>query len=66
MSTHDAGAKSTCLQAQDRDRFIARGLASLERARLTGNVVDADELVRKLQERLDKHRAQRLESFGKA
>jgi len=45
------------LRRRHHAEFIARGLRSLDDARRTGNHVDADVVVRKLQRKLDTARA---------
>lgn len=42
---------------QAQDEFIARGLAARDRARRTGDYIDADEVLRGLQAKLDATRA---------
>jgi Arc/MetJ-type ribon-helix-helix transcriptional regulator len=42
---------------QDQDAFIARGLVSLEEAKRTGKFIEADVVIRQLQEKLAAARA---------
>jgi Arc/MetJ-type ribon-helix-helix transcriptional regulator len=49
----EASVRATVLRRRHQAEFIARGLHSLDDARRTGDYVDADEVVRKLQRKLD-------------
>lgn len=49
----EASVRATVLRRRDHAEFIARGLRSLDDARRTGDYVDADAVVRKLQRKLD-------------
>ena len=49
----EASVRATVLRRRNQAEFIARGLRSLDNARRTGNYVEADVLVQKLQRTLD-------------
>ncbi len=49
----EASVRATVLRRRNQAEFIARGLRSLDDARRTGDYVDADAVVQKLQRRLD-------------
>ena len=49
----EASVRATVLRRRNHAEFIARGLRSLDDARRTGDYVDADAVVRKLQRKLD-------------
>ena len=49
----EASVRATVLRRRNQAEFIARGLCSLEDALRTGDYVDADVVVQKLQRKLD-------------
>ncbi len=49
----EASVRATVLRRRNQAEFIARGLRSLADARRTGDHVEADVVVRKLQRKLD-------------
>jgi len=55
----EASVRAAVLRRHHQAEFIARGLRSLDDARRTGDYVDADVVVRKLQRKLDAARARR-------
>jgi len=48
----EAAVRSAVRQRQNQAEFVARGLRSLTRARQTGGYVEADEVLRKLDDKL--------------
>jgi Arc/MetJ-type ribon-helix-helix transcriptional regulator len=55
----EASVRAAVLRRHHQAEFITRGLRSLDDARRTGDYVDADVVVRKLQRKLDAARARR-------
>jgi hypothetical protein len=55
----EASVRATVLRRRHQAEFIARGLRSLEDTRRTGDYVDADVVVRKLQRKLDAARTKK-------
>lgn len=55
----EASVRATVLRRRHAAEFIARGLRSLADARRTGDYVDADVVVRKLQRKLDAARSRK-------
>jgi hypothetical protein len=55
----EASVRATVLRRRHQAEFVARGMRSLEDARRTGDYVDADAVVKKLQARLDAARARK-------
>ena len=53
----EASVRATVLRRRDQAAFIARGLHSLEAARIAQDYVDADVVVQGLQRKLDAARA---------
>jgi hypothetical protein len=53
----EASVRAAVLRRRHQAEFIARGMRSLEDARRTGDYVDADAVVKKLQAKLDAARA---------
>ena len=53
----EAAVRAAVLRKRNQAAFIARGLRSLEEARRTGDYVEADEVVREIQSKLDAARA---------
>ena len=53
----EASVRDTVQRRLDQADFVARGLASIAKARQTGRYVGAQSVVSKLQKRLDKARA---------
>ena len=49
----EASVRATVLRRRYQAEFIARGMRSLEDARRTGDYVEADAVVKKLQRKLD-------------
>jgi Arc/MetJ-type ribon-helix-helix transcriptional regulator len=49
----EASVRAAVQRARDQSEFLARGLQSLEDARQTGDYVDADKVMQKLQKKLD-------------
>ena len=49
----EASVRATVLRRRNRAEFIARGWRSLDNARRTGDYVEAEVLVQKLQRKLD-------------
>jgi predicted transcriptional regulator len=52
----EASVRDTVRRRIEQTEFVARGMASLDAAKRTGQFVDADVVVAKLQARLDKSR----------
>ena len=52
----EASVRASVLRRRIQAEFVARGLRSLDDARRTGDYVEADEVVRKLQRKLDRAR----------
>jgi hypothetical protein len=55
----EASVRATVLRRRNQAEFIARGLRSLDDARRTGDYVEADVVVQKLQRKLDAARARK-------
>jgi Arc/MetJ-type ribon-helix-helix transcriptional regulator len=55
----EASVRATVLRRRQQAEFVARGLQSLADARRTGDYVDADAVLRKLQRKLDAARAKK-------
>jgi Arc/MetJ-type ribon-helix-helix transcriptional regulator len=49
----EASVRATVLHRRNQAEFIARGLRSLDDARVTGDYVDADAVLQNLQKKLD-------------
>ena len=55
----EASVRAAALRSRNQADFIARGLRSLDDARRTGDYVEADKVVNKLQRKLDAARARK-------
>ena len=55
----EASVRATVLRRRHQAEFVARGLRSLDDARRTGDYVDADAVVQRLQRKLDAARKKR-------
>jgi Arc/MetJ-type ribon-helix-helix transcriptional regulator len=55
----ETSVREAVQRRRDQSEFIARGLRSLEEARRTGEYVDADAVLKKLQTKLDAARARK-------
>lgn len=55
----EASVRSSVLRRRNQAEFIARGLRSLDDARLSGDYVSADAVIRKLQRKLDAARTRK-------
>jgi Arc/MetJ-type ribon-helix-helix transcriptional regulator len=55
----EASVRAAVLRRRNQAEFLARGLRSLDDARRSGEYVDADVVVRKLQRKLDAARARK-------
>jgi predicted transcriptional regulator len=55
----ETSVRDTVRRRVEQAEFVARGIASLEAAKRSGRYVSADEVVAKLQARLDKARGNR-------
>jgi len=55
----EASVRAAVMRRHHQAEFIARGLRSLDDGRRTGDYVDADVVLRKLQRKLDAARARR-------
>jgi Arc/MetJ-type ribon-helix-helix transcriptional regulator len=53
----EASVRAAVLRRRNQAEFIARGLRSLDEARRTGDYVDADTVMQKLQRKLDAARS---------
>jgi Arc/MetJ-type ribon-helix-helix transcriptional regulator len=57
----ESSVRAALLRRRNQAEFIARGLRSLDEARSTGDCIDADAVVQKLQRKLDAARDLRRE-----
>ena len=55
----EAAVRSAVQQRQNQSEFLARGLRSLQRARKTGGYIEAEQLLRALDEKLAGARARK-------
>ena len=55
----EAAVRSAVQQRQNQSEFLARGLRSLQRARKTGGYIEAEQLLRTLDEKLAGARARK-------
>jgi Arc/MetJ-type ribon-helix-helix transcriptional regulator len=62
----EASVRATVLHRRNQAEFIARGLRSLDDARVTGDYVDADAVLQNLQKKLDAARKLKRSSTHKS